>query len=52
MSKEKKIDDISGKLPAEETIDRRAFLLGLKKWSKVVIGLALAGTAGFADRGR
>ncbi len=29
----------------EELIDRRGFLLGLKKWSKIVIGGALMGSA-------
>jgi len=29
----------------EKSLDRRAFLLGLKKWSKIVIGGALLGSA-------
>jgi hypothetical protein len=29
----------------EELMDRRGFLLGLKKWSKIVIGGALLGSA-------
>ena len=30
---------------AQESMDRRGFLLGLKKWSKIVIGGALLGSA-------
>jgi hypothetical protein len=33
----------------EELMDRRDFLLGLKKWSKVVIGVALLGSGLLVD---
>lgn len=50
MSNEKKIENESEAYPVEETTNRREFLLSLKKWSKVVIGLAVVGAAGITDQ--
>jgi len=44
MAKESEDKRSESVLEEEESISRRDFLVGLKKWSKVVVGSVLAGT--------
>jgi hypothetical protein len=43
MAKDDKLEPIEELLDEEELVSRRDFLVGLGKWSKIVIGLALLG---------
>jgi len=43
MAKDDKIEPTEELLDEEELVSRRDFLVGLGKWSKIVIGLALLG---------
>ena len=43
MAKDDKLEPTEELLDEEELVSRRDFLVGLGKWSKIVIGLALVG---------
>jgi hypothetical protein len=43
MAEELRLEPVEGEGPEPETLGRRDFLLGLKKWSAVVIGGAVQG---------
>ena len=43
MAKDDKLEPTEELLDEEELVSRRDFLVGLGKWSKIVIGLALLG---------
>ncbi len=47
MARDKETKRQEGQIPDENLIDRRDFLTGLKKWSKIVISGAILGSALF-----
>jgi len=49
MADEKKLEAMNSEYDHEELLDRRRFLIGLKKWSKIVVGGALAATIPMAS---